>query len=381
MIYLDNSATTMKKPDCVKEAVLEAMENLGNCGRGGHPASLHAARTIYEAREAVSDFFQLGDPSGVVFTANATEALNVVIQGLFSPGDHVITTALEHNSVLRPLYMQEKKGVSLTILPADQKGNISCEDLENAIQPRTRAVVCTHGSNVTGNLVDIEQIGQICRRHGLIFVVDGSQTAGIIPLSMKTCKIDVLCFTGHKGIMGPQGTGGLCVVPGIFIRPLKSGGSGIRSFDREQPDSMPERLEAGTLNGHGIAGLLAAIGYLQETGVENIFEADQQVCGIFYEKVRKIKGIRLYGDFSSRNRMGVVSLNLGDLDSAYVSDRLAREFGIYTRAGAHCAPLMHKALGTEEQGCVRFSFSWFNTQQEAEEAAEALKIIAEEELQ
>lgn len=378
MIYLDNAATTLKKPECVRKAVYEAMGTLGNYGRGGHGITLETSRKIYEAREVIADFFGLGDPSGVVFTCNATEALNTVIRGLFKPGEHVVTTALEHNSVLRPLYEMEKAGVLLTILPADENGNISYDEMEKAIGDKTRAVICTHASNVTGNLLDIRRIGEICRRKGILFVLDASQTAGSVPIRMEECGIDVLCFTGHKGLMGPQGTGGICVGEEVEIRPLKTGGSGIHSFEREHPGIMPGRLEAGTLNGHGIVGLCSAVQYVKEIGVENIGAHERKLARAFYEAVKEIPGIKVYGDFTCRERAAIVTLNMGDYDSAQVSDELSCTYEIYARSGAHCAPLMHEALGTREQGAVRFSFSWFNTMEEAEQTAKALRELAAE---
>lgn len=377
MIYLDNAATTMKKPECVRQAVYEAMGNMGNSGRGSHRASLDASRIIYEAREHLAKFFHVGDAAGVVFTANATESLNIAIKGLFQNKDHVITTQLEHNSVLRPLYELEEKGIELTILKADRQGNISYEEMENSIKENTRGIVCTHASNVTGNMTDIKKIGEICREHGILFVLDASQTAGVFPIDMKAQNIDVLCFTGHKGMMGPQGTGGICVRKGVKIRPLLSGGSGVHSFDKQHPAVMPTALEAGTLNGHGIAGLLAAVKYIEETGMERIQEKERRLAMQFYEAVREIPGITVYGDFQEQ-RAAVVSLNIGDYDSAYISDILADEYEIYTRPGAHCAPLMHEALGTKEQGVVRFSFSWFNEKTEVLEVVKVLRELAEE---
>lgn len=381
MIYLDNSATTLKKPECVKEAVWNAMEQMGNSGRGGYQTALSTSRMIYQVRIAISEFFGLENPSGVVFTSNATEALNTVIQGLFSKGDHVITTVLEHNSVLRPLYMEQKRGVELSIIGADEDADVLYEELEAAIQQNTKAIICTHGSNVTGNLVDIKRIGKICKAHQLLFIVDASQSAGCVPISMKEDQIDILCFTGHKGLMGPQGTGGICIRPQILIRPLKSGGTGILSFLKEQPQELPEHLEAGTLNGHGIAGLFAAINWINQIKVETIEKKEQELTRLFYEKAKEIPGIHFYGKKpeAGRQHLPVISLNLGELDSAYVSDILAQEYEIYTRAGAHCAPLMHEALGTKKQGCVRFSFSWFNTKEEIEMAVKALKELSEEE--
>lgn len=378
MIYLDNAATTFHKPEGVVEAVTEAMLHMGNPGRGSHEASLGAARVIYDTRVRLAELFGLADPKNVAFTANSTASLNMAIQGSFQPGDHVITTAMEHNSVLRPLYVMREKGVELTIIDADRTGNICYGDLERAIRPNTKGIVCTHGSNLTGNLVDIARVGQICRRASLLFILDASQTAGVFDIHMERMGIDILCFTGHKGLMGPQGTGGICVREGIRIAPLIVGGSGTHSFLEHHPDQMPEALEAGTANGHGIAGLHAALGFIRETGTERIRSRELMLMKRFYEGVRSVPGVRIYGDFSDPDRRApVVTLNIRDLDSGDVSDELAQEYEIYTRSGAHCAPLMHRALGTEEQGSVRFSFSYFNTEEEIDEAVRAVREIAE----
>ena len=379
MIYFDNAATTLRKPRCVIEAVTEAMGSMGNSGRGVHSGALSAARTIYDTRAALAKLFGAEGPERIAFTANSTEALNMAIKGLLAPGDHVITTALEHNSVLRPLYELEDRGLELTILPADTLGNICCEDFEKEIRPTTRAIVTTHGSNLTGNLLDIEKIGSIARAHGLTYIVDASQTAGVFDIDVQRMNIDILCFTGHKGLLGPQGTGGLYVREGIEIRPLLSGGSGVQTYLRSHPPQMPTVLEAGTLNGHGIAGLGAAVKYLQETGLDTIRQKEQALMSIFYEAVRQIPGITVYGDFSTGERCAIVSLNVRDYDSGEVSDALSESYGIATRPGAHCAPLMHRALGTVDQGAVRFSFSHFNTEEEIKIAVSALQELAQEE--
>ena len=378
MIYLDNAATTMQKPEEVIEAVVQAMHSMGNAGRGAHSASLEASRTIYDTRELLCRFFGGTDPRRLVFTSNSTESLNIAIKGLFEPGDHVITTMLEHNSVLRPLYEMEKRGVELTIIPADKKGVIDYNDIEKAIRPNTKAVVCTHGSNLTGNLVDIERIGKITRKNGLLLVVDASQTAGVFPIDVEKMQIDVLCFTGHKGLLGPQGTGGMYVREGIQIRPLKSGGSGVQTHSKSHPAEMPTALEAGTMNGHGIAGLHAAVEYIQRTGIDQIRKREQECMKRFYEGVIQVPGVKVYGDFDDMNRCAIVSLNIGDYDSSEVSDELLTEYRISTRPGAHCAPLMHEALGTVEQGAVRFSFSHFTTDEEVDTAIKAIRELAEE---
>ena len=376
MIYLDNAATSYQKPEAVYQAVQEAMHHMGNSGRGAHGASLDASRQIYSARELLAELFHAGDPSRVAFTANSTESLNMAVFGLFGPGDHIITTMLEHNSVLRPLYLLEEAGLELTILPADQNGCICYEDIEKVIRPNTKGIICTHASNRTGNMVDIGWIGRFCRKIGLLFVVDASQTAGVFDIDMEEMGIDVLCFTGHKGLLGPQGTGGICVRQGVAVRPLIVGGSGVHSYSKAHPEDMPTALEAGTLNGHGIAGLYAALRYIQETGMEQIRERELSLMRQFYDGVRTIPGVTIYGDFTGQ-RAPIVSLNIRDYDSGEVADELAYHYEIYTRAGAHCAPLMHRALGTESTGAVRFSMSHFNTEAEIDEAVRAVHEIAE----
>lgn len=379
MIYFDNAATTMRKPEAVVQAVTQALCHLGNPGRGVHDAALDASRIIFDTRRLLAELFGAEDPKQIAFTANSTESLNIAIKGILSLGDHVITTALEHNSVLRPLYDLEEKGVALTIIPSDPQGRIRYEAFEAAIRPNTRAIVCTHGSNLTGNLVDIRRVGRIARDHGLLFVVDASQTAGVFDIDVQDMHIDILCFTGHKGLLGPQGTGGLYVREGITVRPLLSGGSGVQTYSRTHPAQMPTALEAGTLNTHGLAGLRAAVSYLQETGLDAIRRTEQALMWEFYRQVRQIPGITVYGDFSQPERCPIVTLNVRDYDSSEVSDALAIYYGIATRPGAHCAPLMHQALGTVEQGAVRFSFCHYNTMEEINTAVSALRELAQEE--
>lgn len=379
MIYMDNAATTMRKPEEVIEAVVGAMNSMGNAGRGAHSASLSASRVIYNTREALARFFGAESPKQIVFTNNSTESLNIAIKGLLEPGDHVVTTMLEHNSVLRPLYEMEEKGVSLTIVKSNLKGTISYADLEDAVQENTKAIICTNASNLTGNYVDVKRVGEIAKRKGVLLVVDASQTAGVYPIHVKEMNIDVLCFTGHKSLLGPQGTGGLYVREGLELKPLKSGGSGVLTYSRKHPSEMPTALEAGTLNGHGIAGLGAAIAYLEKEGIDNIREKELKHMWKFYNGVKGIPGIKVYGDFDTEVRCPVVTLNIADYDSSEVSDELLMTYGISTRPGAHCAPLMHEALGTVEQGAVRFSFSHYNTEEEVETAIAAIRELAEEE--
>ncbi len=378
MIYLDNAATTMHKPQCVIDAVAAAMGSMGNAGRGANEASLSASRIIYDTRERLCRLFGGTNPKQVAFTCNSTESLNIAIRGLAKPGDHVITTMLEHNSVLRPLYDLEEQGVRLTIIESDSKGILDISRIEDAICDETRMIICTNGSNLTGNYVDVEAVGKIAKAHGVLFVVDASQTAGVFSIDVERMNIDVLCFTGHKGLLGPQGTGGLYVREGVFVHPLKCGGTGVQTYNKSQPKEMPTRLEAGTLNGHGIAGLHAALGYLEETGIDHIRAREQELMWKFYEGVKDIPEVTVYGDFSVKERCPIVTLNIGDYDSGEVSDALLTDYGISTRPGGHCAPLMHEALGTVEQGAVRFSFCHYNTDEEVETAIRAVRELAQE---
>lgn len=376
MIYLDNAATTLHKPQQVIDAVVHAMQSMGNCARGTHEEALDAARTVYDARVRLASLFGCPRVDHVAFTANSTEALNMAINGLIDPGDHVISTDLEHNSVLRPLYrLEAEHGAELSFVPADKLGNVDYADFERLMKPNTRAVVCTNASNLTGTVLDIERIAKTAHSHGALVIVDASQAAGCWPIDMKKMGIDVLCFTGHKGLMGPQGTGGICVKEGIEIRPFKVGGSGVQSYSRTHPAEYPTRLEAGTLNGHGIAGLGAAAKFISETGVENIHAKERSLMLRFYEGVKNIEGVTVYGDFT-KDKTAIVALNIRDYESGEVSYELSQGYGIATRPGAHCAPRMHKALGTAEVGAVRFSFSFYNTEEEIDEAVRAVAELA-----
>ena len=377
MIYFDNAATTLHKPHEVIEAVVHAMTTAGNASRGTHTGSLAASRTVYETRKKIADFFHCSRADHVIFTSNSTEALNIAICGTLGKGDHIISTDLEHNSVLRPLYHLEEQGASLTFLSANKKGCIDYDDFKRSIKPNTKAIVCTHASNLTGNVLDIERIGHIAKAHNLLFIVDASQSAGCIEINMETMNIDILCFTGHKGLLGPQGTGGLCIHESVEIRPFKRGGSGIHSYEKGQPQAYPARLEAGTLNSHGIAGLCAAINYINTITIPVIAKKEQELLWHFYEGICNIPEIHIYGDFDTKERAAILSLNIEGYDSGTVSDLLSQEYDIATRPGAHCAPRMHQALGTTETGAVRFSFSSFNTMEEVEIAIQALKELVE----
>ena len=377
LIYLDNAATTLHKPPQVAEAVKQAILTAGNAARGAHGASMQASRTVFETRQKLARLLGCPQADHVVFTANSTMALNIAITGILSSGDHAISTDLEHNSVLRPLYALHEQGMALSFVPADKQGRVRYEDFASLFRPNTKAVICTHASNLTGNMLDLACIAAMAHEHGALLVVDASQTAGAVPIDMTAIGVDVLCFTGHKGLMGPQGTGGLCIRPGVEIRPLLRGGSGVHSFDRQQPAAYPTRLEAGTLNSHGIAGLDAAVDYLLSEGVAAIEKREQALMRRFYENVCDIDGVQVYGDFAALQRAAIVALNIRDYDSAEIADVLFADYGIATRPGAHCAPRMHQALGTVQQGAVRFSFSVFNTEDEVDAAIQAVRELAQ----
>lgn len=378
MIYLDNAATTIHKPQTVIDAVTQAMRSLGNAGRGATSGALDAARTIHGCRAKLARLLGCPRADHVCFTPNSTAALNTVINGVVRPGDRVVTTVLEHNSVLRPLNrLAVEQDVTVEHAGCDANGVLDYDELEQLVTPDTRAVVVTHASNVTGNSVDIARVAAMAHAAGALVIVDASQSAGTAKIDMDAMGLDVVCFTGHKGLMGPQGTGGLAVAEGVDVAPWAMGGTGVHSFDELQPLEWPTRLEAGTLNGHGIAGLSAGLDFIEaQGGVEAIAAHEHALADRFLAGVREIPGIKLYGAFDQPARSAIVSLNVGDIDSAEISDALMQGWGIATRPGAHCAPLMHRALGTERQGVVRFSFGYFNTAEEVDTAIDALRDLA-----
>lgn len=378
MIYLDNAATTISKPQAVIDAVAQAMCSLGNAGRGATSGALDAARTIHACRAKLARLLGCPRADHVCFTPNSTVALNTAINGVVHPGDRVVTTVLEHNSVLRPLNrLAAEQGVTVEHAGCDASGVLDYDELERLVTPGTRAVVVTQASNVTGNAVDVARVAAVAHAAGALVIVDASQSAGTAHIDMQAMGLDIVCFTGHKGLMGPQGTGGLAVAEGVDVAPWAMGGTGVHSFDTLQPLEWPTRLEAGTLNGHGIAGLSAGLDFIEARGgVEAIAAHERALAERFLAGVRGIPGITLYGAFDQPVRSAIVSLNVGDIDSAEISDALMQGWGIATRPGAHCAPLMHRALGTERQGVVRFSFGYFNTDEDVDTAIDALRDLA-----
>ncbi|MGX7058717.1 aminotransferase class V-fold PLP-dependent enzyme [Vagococcus humatus] len=379
-IYFDYAATSLKKPQAVAQEISQLLlsETCGNPSRGAHDFSLNGYRKLYQAKERLKTFFNLPSSAGIGYTMNATMALNMAIQGLFQPGDHVITTNYEHNSVLRPLYLKEKQGVELSFVPCDKvTGKIHYDEIEKLIQPNTKGIVCTHASNVIGNVIDLRKISTICQKHDLLFIVDASQTAGSLPIDVQDLGIDVLCFTGHKSLYGPQGIGGICFKEALPFEPLLVGGSGVHSQDKIHPHDYPTVLEAGTTNLLGIVGLDASLKELMEQGLDKVHQKQMAMANRFYEGIKGLEKVTFYGDYEATCRTGIVSFNIGNLPSAEIADYLNETYEIAVRPGLHCAPLVHEAMGTTHQGMVRFSFSHYHTEEEVDQAIQAVQTIYE----
>lgn len=376
MVYFDNAATSFPKPREVIDAVTATLRDKGgNPGRGGHQLALAANRIVCDAREAVAEFFGIKDSSRVIFTSSATESLNLAIKGLLRPGDHVVTTSMEHNAVVRPLKAMEERGVSVTCVQAAPDGGVDPARIEAAMRPNTKLVVTTHASNVTGTLLPIADIAAIARRHGARHLVDAAQTAGIVPIDVEGMGIDLLACPGHKGLLGPQGTGVLCIAEGISLEPLKHGGTGGYSEMEVQPDVLPERYESGTLNTPGIAGLGAGVRYLLGVGVDRVRGHEQALVGRLLDGLRRIPAVRVYGPHDPERSAGVVSINITGMDPAEVGALLDEEHGILVRTGLHCAPLAHRTIGTFPTGTVRLAPGYFNTAAEVDQVVESLGAI------
>jgi cysteine desulfurase family protein len=375
MIYFDNAATTFPKPEETMRAMQRYMtETGGSPGRSGHRLSINAGRIIFDAREALAGLFNVSDPLRIALTKNATEALNIAICGLLKPGDHVITSSMEHNSVMRPLRAMEARGVSLSVISCAAHGELDPRDITAAIRKNTKAIFLIHASNVTGTIMPVAEVGGIAKTHGLIFCVDAAQTAGALPIDVQAMHIDLLAFTGHKSLFGPQGTGGLYIREGLEkeIAPLMRGGTGSRSEFEEQPDFMPDRYESGTPNTVGIAGLGAGIGFVAAQRVEKIRAFEERLTGLLLEGIGEIEGIRVYGPGNPLQQMPIVSFRIRDVDPAETALALDDRFQIMSRPGLHCAPSAHKTIGSYPFGTIRFSFGYFNTENQVRSAVEAL---------
>jgi cysteine desulfurase/selenocysteine lyase len=379
MIYLDNAATSFPKPERVYVEMDRCMRQYcANPGRSGHRLALEAGRAIYRTRERLCRLFNIESPMQVVFTSNATEALNLGIKGLLKEGDHVVTTSVEHNSVARPLTALKAKGVSVTYVGCDSKGYLNPRDIERAIKKNTALIVITHASNVTGTLMPVKEVGLIAKERGIPFMLDAAQTAGIYDIDVRDMNIDILAFPGHKGLMGPQGTGGLYISENLDVLQMKEGGTGSRSEELAQPVVVPDRYESGTPNTAGIVGLGEGVGFILEKGTAAIREHEEELTGMLLQGLEQIKGVKIYGPVNPGLQAGVVSINIGDGDSGEISYILDRSYDIATRSGLHCSPLAHRTIGTFDQGTVRFSIGYFNTREDIEAALRAVEEIAAE---
>lgn len=379
MIYLDNAATTFPKPDSVWEAVVDCGRNsCGNPGRSGHPLAAAAAREIFAAREALAEFFNAGDSSRIVFTCNATAALNTALYGYLTDGGHVITSSMEHNSVMRPLHTLQQQGrITLTVVPCSPRGELDPDDVKRAVQADTRLVVLTHASNVCGTILPVADVKQ--RLPEVPLLVDAAQTAGALPIDIVQSGIDMLAFAGHKGLLGPMGTGGLYVAPSLRLAPVMQGGTGSRSEDLAHPGFMPDALEAGTPNVPGVCGLHAGVRFLQETGVATVRAHEMSLTRLLIDGLAGHDRIRIHGPADPARQTAVVSVTINGRDPGAIARSLDRDFGIACRASLHCAPLAHQTLGTCPEGTVRLSMSYFNTLDDMQQAVRALHAIAEQE--
>lgn len=377
MPYFDNAATTFPKPNRVLDAIMDCMQSYAaNPGRSGHKLALKMDHQIYDARETVAEFIGAKDPMQVIFTSNCTESLNLAIHGFLKQGDHVVTTSMEHNSVNRPLFTLEKNGViTLTVVDADDKGRVDAEHIIAAIEDNTTLIAMTHMSNLTGTIQPIEAVAKN-KGHAKL-LVDCAQSIGVLPIDVQKMGIDMLAFPGHKSLFGPQGTGVLYIGEGIVLEPMKVGGTGSFSQELLQPELLPDRFESGTPNGPGIIGLAEGVRFIQETGLENIHDKEMALYQRFLDGVQGISSITLYGPLDEQQGP-VLCLNIEGMDSAEVAYQLNTEYDIYVRPGLHCAPLAHRTLKTTDQGAVRFSFGYFNTEEEVDCAVDALKTIAQE---
>lgn len=377
MIYLDSAATTLLKPPQVAQAVVRAMDSLGSAGRAGHQAAREASEQVFAARRAVSDLLGGAGPARVCFFANATQALNAAIAGTLRRGMRAVTTQASHNSVLRPLFRaRDLLGVGLDVVRVLPDGIVDLGEFERALSGGADLAVLTHASNLTGDVYDVAAMARLAHEHGALVLLDAAQTAGSLPLDMAALGADMLAFTGHKALFGPQGTGGLVLAPGVEPDPVLVGGTGVQSFLEGMPPELPERLEAGTLNAHGIAGLLAGVEYVAGRGPDRLHEQTRELAAGLEDGVRAIPGVAVLGRAAGLDNCGTVALNVGEAPSSMVADVLDREFGVCTRAGAHCAPLMHQALGTRRQGAVRLSLCCLNTRQDVDAAVDALSQVA-----
>jgi len=376
---MDNAATTWPKPPEVVDAVVRCMKKYGaNPGRSGHKMAVQAGQILLYTREMLCELFNVRDPFQIIFTYNCTDALNLAIKGSVLPGDHVITTSMEHNAVIRPLKEMEKQGLELTVVQARPDGIVEPDDIKKAIKSNTRLIVTTHASNVTGTIMPVEEIGKIARSYGVPYLVDAAQTAGVLPIDLAKLPIDLMAFPGHKGLLGPQGTGGLYIYPGIKLRSIREGGTGSQSESIYQPDFLPDKYESGTMNTPGIAGLGAGVKEILKFGQKKIYSHEKKLGKFFLEALSHLKKIRIYGSSDPNMRTGVISINIDNKDSSEMCNLLDERYSIAVRGGLHCAPLAHKTIGTFHQGTIRFSYGVFNNLDEVKSCIRALEELSRE---
>ena len=374
---MDNAATSYPKPETVYRAVDHFLRNMGgNPGRGSNQESLKAGSIVLDARDALADLFTIVDSSQIAFTLNITEALNISLRGLLKSGDHVISTSMEHNSLARPLHQLEKEGIEWSQVRCASDGSLDPEDIRKAIKANTKVISVLHASNLTGTILPIAEIGKIANDNGIIFILDSAQSAGVLPINVEQDNIDILTFTGHKSLFGPQGTGGLYIKPGIDLQPWKLGGTGSYSESLEHPDFMPDLLESGTLNTPGIAGLLAGVEFIQETGLENIRKHEMKMTEMLTNGLSSIAGLEIYGPKNLKEKTAVLAMNIKGVDCGELSMALDYEYKIITRSGLHCAPLAHQTIGTYERGACRFSPGYFTSEEEIEKVIKAIYEIS-----
>lgn len=380
-IYFDNSSTSFPKATNVGRAMGEFIENGAfNINRGSYEGAYEAGSAVLDTREMLKDLFNAPDSKNVVFTPSVTYSLNYFIKGFLKPNDHVLVTSVEHNAVMRPLVQMKELGLEFDVVPCDEEGSITADDFRKYIKENTKAIITTHASNVCGTIIPIEEIGALCKEKGLVYAVDTAQTAGILNIDMQKANIDFLAFTGHKGLLGPQGIGGFISSDKLegLIYPIISGGTGSLSDSEEMPDFLPDRFESGTLNLPGIIGLHQALVYLKEAGIDNMRNEKMEITKYFLDKVKEIEGAKVAGKKTVEGRLGVVSIDFEGFDNSIVSFYLSSKYKIMTRVGMHCAPRAHQTLNTFPQGTVRFSFSHFNTKEEVDICIDAIKTILDD---
>lgn len=382
-IYLDNASTTFPKPKQVAEAMYQYMTQVGsNISRGGYSSAYHTEELVYETRQNLADLFNATDCKNIIFTKNITESLNVILKGFLKPGDHVITSSMEHNAVMRPLVQLREKGVSFTRVPCNIDGTMDIKKLKPCLQQNTKMIVMTNASNVCGTVLPIKEVGRFCHEHDLKFVVDTAQTAGVNAIDMQEMYIDALAFTGHKGLLGPQGIGGFILQEDMIdkIEPLISGGTGSISHTEQVPRFMPDRFEAGTMNLPGIIGLNAGLNWLKDITLEKIKEHELNLTKYFIDGIISLddENIKIAGKKNISGRMGVVSVFIKNKEMAQIAYELDEKYGIMTRVGLHCAPSAHKTLGTYPKGTIRFSFGWWNTKEDIDVAIDALTNLTKD---